>query len=863
MFMFHSTFDISRYGRKMALVLGASLLWVSVSGAQGLTNLLFLHHSVGSGLIGGGMRETLAAYNSAHGTQLVLWDHGYNDDGLRNPAGVSTGTGYNVPGDNTEPSGYDMLWTSSDADAIACRTLILNNHQAIAFKSCFSASAIADAAMLDDYKTHYLSIRNFMDQHPEKLFMLLSPPPRHRGETTAEQAGYTRQFAQWLKSADFMGGHNNVVCFDLFDALAGFDNMLKSEYEPEGIDSHPNAAANQIVGPQFMNIFAQAAANYQPGSNPNPTATPIPASTPTPTPVPILPTASILVNGQGGTVNLSPASMVTISASLNSGTFTGYPVDWWLVAEIPSGWYSFIASSWSWVPGLSVCHQGPLGDIAPTTLLQIQGLSEGTYRLYFGIDGRMNGTPDYDLIVYDRVTLNVTAGPTPTPSPTPIPLPSGTNLVQASDFTYLGAFRLPGGDTRPQTFAYGGGAMTYCPTGDPADAGDGFPGSLFIAGHDRMPYGDLPNGNQVAEVSIPVPIITSSLSALNTASVLQNFSEMAPGLFDTLEEIPRMGLQYLNAAPTGPKLHLTFGQHFQDEGTASFVPSHAWLDLTLSAPNTRGSWYIGQQSLYSVNGYLMEIPSSWADQYVGGRVLATGRYRDGGWSGQGPSLFAYKPWQDTVGTPPVPGTRLSETVLLLYTNSYATADVVSRSLSNYQHADEWNGGAWLTTSSGKTAVLFSGTKGTGTKYWYGYANPEGVDVPCVDTEHVGEFTVCYQDDGASCPNSDLTGCASHNEYRGWWASRFTSQFILYDPAQFANVAAGTLNPWDPQPYTHLDIDDRLFMNPAGVEPGLLGTGVQRRYRLGSITYDRTHDLLFVLEQFADDTKPVVHVWRVR
>ncbi len=37
------------------------------------------------------------------------------------------------------------------------------------------------------------------------------------------------------------------------------------------------------------------------------------------------------------------------------------------------------------------------------------------------------------------------------------------NLLQPQDFTYLGAFRLPGEEDRPRTFAYGGNAMTFNP----------------------------------------------------------------------------------------------------------------------------------------------------------------------------------------------------------------------------------------------------------------------------------------------------------------------------------------------------------------------------------------------------------------
>ena len=42
---------------------------------------------------------------------------------------------------------------------------------------------------------------------------------------------------------------------------------------------------------------------------------------------------------------------------------------------------------------------------------------------------------------------------------------------------------------------------------------------------------------------------------------------------------------------------------------------------------------------------------------------------------------------------------------------------------------------------------------------------------------------------------------------------------------------------------------------------MLGTGVQRRFRLGDVTFDRANGLLYVLELFADGAKPVVHVWR--
>ncbi|MBI5028981.1 MAG: hypothetical protein HZB51_00540 [Chloroflexi bacterium] len=435
--------------------------------------------------------------------------------------------------------------------------------------------------------------------------------------------------------------------------------------------------------------------------------------------------------------------------------------------------------------------------------------------------------------------------------------PSESTRVQPSDFRYLGAFRLPDDADRPRTFEYGGNAITFNPNGDSTGAADGFPGSLFITGHDRLPYGELPDGDQVAEISIPAPINSRDLNQLNQASFIQNFRNVASGYFSGLDEIPRVGMAYLNVPATGPKIHLAWGQHLQEESDAS----HAWFEPNLNAPNVRGTWFIGNQSAYSVNGYLFDIPIDWANQHVGGRYLATGRFKDGGWSGMGPALFAYRPWVDDQGLPAPSGTHLQEVPLLLYEKSSNT-DNIEHTLTGYQHPDEWEGGVWITTRTGKSAVVFAGTKSTGEKYWYGYVNPLGAQLPCVDQAFVGEFPVCRLANGAQCPPSDLNECAGHTSNRGWWSTRMDAQFILYDPTDLARVATGQMQTWEPQPYASLDLDNHLYLNPSNIETEMIGTGAQRRYRIGDVAFDRTNGLLYVLELFADGAKPVVHVWRI-
>lgn len=263
------------------------------------------------------------------------------------------------------------------------------------------------------------------------------------------------------------------------------------------------------------------------------------------------------------------------------------------------------------------------------------------------------------------------------------PPANAAELLQVDDFEYLGAFRLPGGEDRPQTFAYGGNAMTFNPDGDPDGAADGFSGSLFVMGHDRIAYGDVPDGNQVAEVNIPVPVNEKSLEALNSAEFLQDFENVAKGNFTALEEIPRVGMAYLNRADTGPLIHITWGAHLQTADEAS----QGWFSPNLHKADMQGFWFLDDLDPYSVTGYLFEIPSAWADAYTGGRVLASGRYRDGGQGGMGPALYAYTPWL-AEGSPSPAGTHLEVVKLLQYETAYNTEELV-RCLNGYSHADEW------------------------------------------------------------------------------------------------------------------------------------------------------------------------------
>jgi|WetSurSiteA1Bulk_404760.scaffolds.fasta_scaffold00643_2 hypothetical protein len=239
--------------------------------ATTLTNLFFLHHSTGEGLITeGNMRGVIASYNTAYGTSFQFWDHGYNSDGLRDPSGNSTGTNYNIPDDNTDPEGLNNLWTNIEERYVTARNLILNNHEVIAFKSCFPASDIPDSTTLNQYISWYLAMRDFFDTRPDRLFIVMSTPPLHHLATNSTAATNARAFADWLCSDVYLSGHSNVRCFNLFDYLANHNdgsataNMLRYEYEGShsNNDSHPNTLANQTVGTIFAEFLCNVVSVY-------------------------------------------------------------------------------------------------------------------------------------------------------------------------------------------------------------------------------------------------------------------------------------------------------------------------------------------------------------------------------------------------------------------------------------------------------------------------------------------------------------------------------------------------------------------------------------------------------------------------
>ena len=229
------------------------------------TNVVFLHHSTGRALIAeGNVRPLLAELG------YQFWDHGYNHEGLVRPDGTSARANYRIPGNqgrgNTDVDGLAELFSQPVTDPPSNAFSRLLQHEVVAFKSCFPNSAVKSDEMQEQFQTWYLQMRDVMDQHPDRVFIIVTSPPLHPLATNADEARRARAVANWLKSDEYVAGHPNVFVFDFFDLLADPSaDTLRAEYQldPDNPDSHPNRLANETIGPLFVKFIDEAVQVYR------------------------------------------------------------------------------------------------------------------------------------------------------------------------------------------------------------------------------------------------------------------------------------------------------------------------------------------------------------------------------------------------------------------------------------------------------------------------------------------------------------------------------------------------------------------------------------------------------------------------
>jgi hypothetical protein len=403
--------------------------------------------------------------------------------------------------------------------------------------------------------------------------------------------------------------------------------------------------------------------------------------------------------------------------------------------------------------------------------------------------------------------------------------------LEPGHLRYAGAFRLPA------AFNWGARGIAYYPKGG------GGAGSLLVTGFE-MPRNR--KGEECAnrsdchaffgEVQIPAPVVSSSFDNVPEAALLRPMTAVGGALFGGLdpsvtwvsdiEYVPRRGSQ------TGDKLYGSLTLWYAEGAAGDETFPTVWYS-SLDGTGTRGPFHVGpRQSPFhgrKFGDYLFRVPQGYADRYLGGRTLVTGRARgtpagqptEGNVAGgsQGPTLFAFRPFDADSAAG-----DLDALPILYYRVFFPSCagpnvgDPNRCDFRGYTMCDIWTGGAFVESGS-RQAIVLLGYKGLGKS--------------------------CYDDPPIDCRDP----CS---QYHGYHCNPYERQVLFYDVTQLAQAAQGRLEPWTVLPY-------------AVWKPQELFLRGQTCGDVGGMTFDPASRRLFVVERGLggpSDNATAVHVWVV-
>ena len=234
---------------------------------------VFLHHSTGANIWGPNGSSTSIPQ------QMTIYNatKGYSD---------STAVSMNevwFPGSGIGNDWFDWHWIFDNLDPNNNIYPFLAANKIVVIKSCFPSSNITGYGSPDDtsgsgvtyktiynYKWHWRSILDIMKQHPENFFVIWTNAPLVAEATNSTEARLTNEFCTWAKDTLANGNDPvygafppNVYVFDFFHKLAMPSGYMNPAYQVQSGDSHPNAAATELVAPQFVQEVFDAAIAYE------------------------------------------------------------------------------------------------------------------------------------------------------------------------------------------------------------------------------------------------------------------------------------------------------------------------------------------------------------------------------------------------------------------------------------------------------------------------------------------------------------------------------------------------------------------------------------------------------------------------
>jgi len=367
-------------------------------------------------------------------------------------------------------------------------------------------------------------------------------------------------------------------------------------------------------------------------------------------------------------------------------------------------------------------------------------------------------------IVCLLVLLAVTLGGCLDAKSVDTPDPLGRSVIRFEDFEYLGAFAPPK-EAIPNPS--GGKWSTGFASGGLAMRGVGSQKRFFATTH-------VYSGGLVYEMSFPG---LSKTAPYPQATVLREWGDIYAGRKVTHEGNNLGGGTLTHALYWDAKLgrlYWSYG-HWYNVVQAN-NPVLGYTTFSETQATARGPWKSAAGSAHSqrIRGGVLRIPDWFAERYTGGKTLGVGF--GGYWSGvanasQGPALYA-------TDHPSQEGLDLQTRTLLSFSDGNGCGTITRE---NVRRCKAVRNPDYYRSSQG--AVGWDTDPIDGQGYWTAADTIEGAAV-WIDTPKrhgliffptLGQGAICY-----------CAGAITAERYSSWW--------YIYNPADLAKVAQGTLQP---------------------------------------------------------------------
>ena len=138
--------------------------------------------------------------------------------------------------------------------------MLTPDYNMIIFKHCFPVSLIepdigeadlnSEKKRIENYKAQYIALKGKMMEFPETKFLIWTPAALVEGKTNPEQAGYAREFVDWVRN-DWDENGDNIFLWDLYELETEGTLYLKPENARGQWDSHPDRKFAGEIAPLF------------------------------------------------------------------------------------------------------------------------------------------------------------------------------------------------------------------------------------------------------------------------------------------------------------------------------------------------------------------------------------------------------------------------------------------------------------------------------------------------------------------------------------------------------------------------------------------------------------------------------------